>query len=244
MKTAIITGSSRGIGYETALCLARDGWNLALHYNKSAGAACALRKRVRAMGCDAEIFSADVADQSAVLSMRDAVNSRFGAPQLLVCNAGAAQQKLFTDITEHEWQRMLNVNLGGVFRCCQAFLPAMITRKSGRIITLSSIWGIQGASCEVHYSAAKAGIIGLTRALAQEVAPSGITVNCVAPGVIDTEMCAHLSDRDRAELCGQIPLGRLGTPRDVAEVIAFLASDAAGYLTGQVISPNGGMVLA
>ena len=244
MKTAVITGSSRGIGRETALRLARDGWSLALHYHKNEPGALALREHIRSMGCDAEVFSADVADRNAVLAMRDAVGARFGPPQLLVCNAGIAQQKLFTDITEEDWQNMLNVDLGGVFHCCQAFLPAMIARKSGRIVTLSSIWGIQGASCEVHYSAAKAGVIGLTRALAQEVGPSGVTVNCVAPGVIDTDMCAHLSPEDRAELRGQIPLGRLGAPGDVAEVIAFLASDAAGYLTGQVISPNGGMVLA
>ncbi len=243
MKTAVITGSSRGIGYETALRLARDGWSLALHYNKSAAEARGLCQRIRSMGCDAEIFPADVADRQAVFSLRDAVNARFGPPQLLVCNAGVAQQKLFTDITDDDWQRMIGVDLSGVFYCCQAFLPAMISRKSGRIITLSSIWGIQGASCEVHYSAAKAGVIGLTRALAQEAGPSGVTVNCVAPGVIDTEMCAHLDDRDRAELCGQIPLGRLGAAREVAEVVAFLASDSAGYLTGQVISPNGGMVL-
>ena len=138
---------------------------------------------------------------------------------------------------------MLAVNLSGVFYCCQAFLPAMISRKQGSIITVSSIWGLQGASCEVPYSAAKAGVIGLTRALAQEVGPSGVTVNCVAPGVIDTDMCAHLDQAARDELCNGIPLGRLGTPDDVAEAVAFLASPGAAYLTGQVISPNGGMIL-
>ena len=169
--------------------------------------------------------------------------SRFGQPSLLVCNAGIAEQQLFTDITEEQWQRMLAVNLSGVFYCCQAFLPAMIARKHGCIVNVSSIWGLQGASCEVHYSAAKAGVIGLTRALAQEVGPSGVTVNCVAPGVIDTDMCAHLDEDARAALRERIPLGRLGTAAEVAEVVAFLASPAASYLTGQVISPNGGMVL-
>ena len=242
MKTALITGSARGIGRACALRLARDGWRLALHYHKSAEAAAALRDELRAHGCDAEIFPADVALRGDVFALRDAV-ARFGRPSLLVCNAGIAEQRLFTDISEAQWQQMLAVNLSGVFYCCQAFLPDMIARKAGTIVTVSSIWGLQGASCEVHYSAAKAGVIGLTRALAQEVGPSGVTVNCVAPGVIDTDMCAHLDQGARAALCDQIPLGRLGTPGEVAEIVAFLASPAASYLTGQVISPNGGMIL-
>ncbi len=242
MKTALITGSARGIGRACALRLARDGWRLALHYHRSAGPAAALCAELRERGCDAEVFQADVASRSEVYALHDAV-SRFGQPSLLVCNAGIAEQQLFTDITEEQWQRMLAVNLSGVFYCCQAFLPAMIARKHGCIVNVSSIWGLQGASCEVHYSAAKAGVIGLTRALAQEVGPSGVTVNCVAPGVIDTDMCAHLDEDARAALREQIPLGRLGTAAEVAEVVAFLASPAASYLTGQVISPNGGMVL-
>lgn len=242
MKTALITGSARGIGRACALRLARDGWRLALHFRQSAAQAEALCTELRADGCDAAIFQADLASRGEVFALRDAV-ARFGQPSLLVCNAGIAEQRLFTDITEEQWQRMLAVNLSAVFYCCQAFLPAMIARKSGRIINISSIWGLQGASCEVHYSAAKAGVIGLTRALAQEVGPSGITVNCVAPGVIDTDMCAHLDAAARAALCEQIPLGRLGSPEEVAEAVAFLASPAASYLTGQVISPNGGMVL-
>ncbi len=242
MKTALITGSARGIGRACALRLARDGWRLALHYHQSAEPARALCAELRAGGCDAELFRADVSSRAEVLALRGAVH-RFGDPSLLVCNAGIAAQKLFTDITEEEWQRMIGTNLSGVFYCCQAFLPAMIAQKRGCIVNISSIWGIQGASCEVHYSAAKAGVIGLTRALAQEVGPSGVTVNCVAPGVTDTDMCAHLDGRTRAELRGQIPLGRLGTPEDIAESVAFLASPGASYLTGQVLSPNGGMVL-
>ncbi len=242
MKTVLITGSSRGIGRACALRLARDGWRLALHFHQSKAQAEALCAELRDGGCDAALFQADVADRSEVFALRDAVHA-FGAPSLLVCNAGIAAQQLFTDVTEQDWQRMLAVNLSGVFYCCQAFLPAMISRKQGSIITVSSIWGLQGASCEVPYSAAKAGVIGLTRALAQEVGPSGVTVNCVAPGVIDTDMCAHLDQAARDELCNGIPLGRLGTPDDVAEAVAFLASPGAAYLTGQVISPNGGMVL-
>ena len=242
MKTALVTDSSRGIGRAAALRLARDGWRLALHYGQSREEALALRGELRSMGCDAEVFQADMADRARIFEMRDEIKA-FGEPSLIVCNAGIAHQGLFTDISEPLWHRLLDVNLSGVFYCCQAFAPAMIRRRQGCIVTVSSIWGLCGASCEAAYSAAKAGVIGLTRALAQELGPSGITVNCVAPGVIGTDMCAHLDQAARRDLCSQIPLGRLGTPEDVAGVIAFLASPEASYLTGQVISPGGGIVL-
>ena len=167
----------------------------------------------------------------------------FGTIDALVCNAGIARQELFTDITLESWREMLGVNLDGVFHCCQAALPAMIHRKQGRIITLSSMWGQVGGSCEVAYSAAKAGVIGLTKALAKEVGPSGITVNCVAPGVIETEMNRQLSPETKAALAEETPLERLGTPEDVAEAIWFLASEAGRFFTGQVLAPNGGWVV-
>ena len=175
--------------------------------------------------------------------MVDAFLRDFGTLDVLVCNAGIARQELFTDITEAGWREMLGVNLDGVFYCCQAVLPHMIHRKQGKLITLSSMWGQVGASCEVAYSAAKAGVIGLTKALAKEVGPSGITVNCVAPGLIETEMNRNLSPETKAALAEDTPLERLGTPEDVARAIWFLASPAGDFFTGQVLAPNGGWVI-
>ena len=160
-----------------------------------------------------------------------------------MCNAGIARQELFTDVTLDQWRQMLGINLDGVFHCCQATLPDMIRRKSGRIITLSSMWGQVGASCEVAYSAAKAGVIGLTKALAKEVGPSGITVNCVAPGVIETEMNGLLDQETKDALAEETPLERMGTPADVAEAIWFLASQGGSFFTGQVLAPNGGFII-
>ena len=166
-----------------------------------------------------------------------------GRVDVLVCNAGIAQQKLFTDITPEEWQRMLDVNLSGAFHLCQLALPGMIRRKAGRILTVSSMWGQTGGSCEVHYSAAKAGLIGLTKALAKEEGPSGITVNCVAPGVIDTDMMAAFTAEDKAALAEETPVGRLGSADEVAQLLVFLAGESAGYITGQVFGVNGGLVI-
>jgi 3-oxoacyl-[acyl-carrier protein] reductase len=167
----------------------------------------------------------------------------FGRIDALVCNAGIAQQKLFTDITSQDWDDMFDVNVKGVYRCIKAVLPGMISRKAGSIVTVSSVWGVAGASCEAHYSAAKAAVIGLTKALAKELGPSGIRVNCVAPGVIDTAMNAHLTDETKEDLRDETPLGVLGAPRDVAEAIWYLASDKAGFVTGQVLGVSGGLVI-
>ena len=172
-----------------------------------------------------------------------AVEQALGRVDVLVSNAGIAQQKLFTDITPEEWQRMLNVNLTGAFNLCQLALPGMIRRKAGRILTVSSMWGQTGGSCEVHYSAAKAGLIGLTKALAKEEGPSGITVNCVAPGVIDTDMMASFTAEDKAALAEETPVGRLGTAEEVAKLLLYLAGEDAGYITGQVFGVNGGLVI-
>ena len=161
----------------------------------------------------------------------------------LVNNAGIAQQKLFTDITDGDWENMLGVHLGGTFRCCRAALPEMLRRHSGSIINISSMWGQTGGSCEVHYSAAKAGVIGLTKALAKEVAPSGITVNCIAPGVIRTRMLDGFSEDELAALAEETPAGRLGTPGDVAGAAVFLAGEDARFITGQVLGVNGGFVV-
>jgi 3-oxoacyl-[acyl-carrier protein] reductase len=172
-----------------------------------------------------------------------AAEQALGRVDVLVSNAGIAQQKLFTDITPDEWQHMLDVNLTGAFHLCQLALPGMIRRKAGRILTVSSMWGQTGGSCEVHYSAAKAGLIGLTKALAKEEGPSGITVNCVAPGVIDTDMMAAFTAEDKAALAEETPVGRLGSADEVAKLLVFLAGEDAGYITGQVFGVNGGLVI-
>ena len=241
--TAVITGASRGIGRAAAEALAKQGFRTALIYRNSGTAAEKLVSQLRERGTDAECYACDVSSFSQVKDVSEKILRRFGRVDVLVNNAGISQIRLFTDITEKDWDRMFDVNVKGIFNCCRHFLPQMISRKSGKIVNISSMWGIQGASCEVHYSASKAAVIGFTKALAQEVGPSGITVNCVAPGVIDTDMNAELNGEDRKRLSDEIPLERIGTPGDVADMIAFLASEKAGYITGQVFGVNGGMVL-
>lgn len=242
-QTALITGASRGIGCATARMLAENGWNVAIGCLRHREAADLLALRLRQSGCDAEAFTADVADARAVERMTDAVYKRFGGIGLLVNNAGIAQQKLFCDITPEDWERMFAVTVTGAYHCCRRVLPGMIARKWGRIVNISSMWGIAGASCEVHYSAAKAALIGMTRALAKEVGPSGITVNCVAPGVIMTDMCAGFDEAALEEMREETPLGRLGTPEDVARAVVFLAGPGGDFITGQVLSPNGGLII-
>lgn len=239
-KTVLITGASRGIGRSCALAFAAAGYRVAIHYHHSREAAEALARQLRAAGCDAACFCADVGDSGGVSAMLRETEAFFGRIDVLVCSAGIAQQKLFTETTDADWTQMLATDLSGVFYTCRGVLPGMISRKAGRIITISSVWGVRGASCEVAYSAAKAGVIGLTRALAKEVGPSGITVNCVAPGVIDTDMCACFDGETRAQLAEETPLGRLGTPEDVAQAVVFLASPQAGFITGQVLGVDGG----
>ncbi len=242
-KTALITGGARGIGRAVALTLAGEGWQLAINYHTSGRAAQELAARLEAEGCPALALQADVACPQQVQAMVQAAAERFGGIDLLVNNAGIAQQKLFTDITPDDWRQMMAVNLDGVFHCTQAVLGPMIARQRGCIINISSIWGMVGASCEVHYSAAKAAVIGMTKALAKELGPSGIRVNCVAPGVIDTDMNGGLDAETLGGLREQTPLGSIGSSEDVARLVAFLASEQAGFITGQVISPNGGFVI-
>lgn len=242
-KTVLITGASRGIGAACARRFAAAGCRVAVNYHRSEKAALALVEELRAAGGEAEAFRADVGDTQQVNTLVDNVLKKFCQLDILVCNAGVAKQQLFTDITDQDWRQLFNVNVDGTFRCCRAVLPHFIHRKAGRIITLSSMWGITGGSCEVAYSASKAAIIGLTKALAKEVGPSGITVNCVAPGVIDTEMNGNLTAEDMENLRLETPLETIGRPADVAESVFFLASPAASFLTGQVLSPNGGILI-
>lgn len=237
-KTVIITGASRGIGAAAAAIFAGEGWNVAVNYNSS---------RERAENIAGEIggiaVKADVSVRREVDSMVETVMEKYGRIDALINNAGIAANSLFTDITEEEWDRIFSVDVKGVFNCTQAVLPHMIRKKSGRIINISSMWGVTGASCEVHYSAAKAAVIGMTKALAKEVGPSGITVNCIAPGVIDTEMNKNLTPEDIETLRSETPLGIIGSPYDIAAAALFLASSRADFITGQVLGINGGFII-
>lgn len=242
-KTALITGASRGIGAAAARAFARDGYSVAINYLHSHEAATKLKCDIESRGGKAEIYRADVTDFDSVEAMVRSVVADFGQIDVLVNNAGIAEQKLFTEITQSEWERMLAVNITGVFYCTRTVVGEMIARKSGKIINVSSIWGITGASCEVHYSTSKAAVVGFTKALAKELGPSNIQVNCVAPGVIDTDMNRGLTEQDIWAINESTPLERIGTADEVAESILFLASDKADFITGQVLSPNGGMVI-
>ncbi len=239
-KVVLVTGGSRGIGAAAVEAFVQAGCRVALNYRASTAAAKALAARWPGQVL---LVQADVADPAQVEEMFHTVEAVFGPVEVLVCNAGVAQQKLFTDLTDEDWKRMMDVHLNGAFYCCRRALPGMIRKKWGRILTVSSMWGQTGGSCEVHYSAAKAGLIGLTKALAKEEGPSGITVNCVAPGVIETDMMAAFTPEDKAALAEETPVGRLGTPEEVAATLVFLAGENAGYITGQVIGQNGGLVI-
>lgn len=238
---AVITGAGKGIGRAIALQLAKDGYKIAVCYNNSKSEAEKVAEDIIAAGGNARTFQIDIADSRNVNSVIADIENSFGEIAVLVNNAGIAEQSLFTDITDEMWHKMIDTNLSGAFYCSRAVLPFMIHRKSGKIINIASIWGETGGSCEVHYSAAKAGLIGMTKALAKEVGPSGITVNCVSPGVILTDMTSHFDEDTMNELKEETPLGRIGTPEDVAGTVAFLASDNADFITGQDIAVNGGM---
>lgn len=240
MRTALVTGASRGIGNAIARQLAADGFRVIVNYRASQKEAEALVSELNArypVNCAA--LRADVSDRGQVEKMFAIA----GEIDVLVNNAGIAQQKLFTDITEQDWDRMFDVDVKGIFHCCQCALPYMIHQKRGKIINISSMWGQVGASCEVHYSAAKAAVIGLTKALAKEVGPSGIQVNCVAPGVIQTEMNARLDEDTISELKEETPLGVIGAAEDIAAAVSFLAGEKSGFITGQVLGVNGGMII-
>ena len=238
---AVVTGASRGIGAAIAKTLSKDGYSVIINYSNSEISARNVLREIKGTGGDGFIFKCNVSSKEETDKMTDFAKNTYGKIDVLVNNAGISQQKLFTDITADDWSNMVAVNLGGVFNCCQSVLPDMIRRKSGKIINISSVWGVYGASCEVHYSAVKAGVIGLTKALAKEVAPSGITVNAVAPGCILTDMLTNELDEETINsLAYETPLGRLGTPEDVAKAVSFLASYNADFITGQVLGVDGG----
>ena len=243
MKYALVTGGSGGIGSAAVRELARRGWGVAIHYHESGGRAERLRSELEPLEVPLMTVCADVSDEGRVRDMVERTLAAFGRLDALICCAGLADMGLVTDISEARWRRLFGINVDGVHYCCRAVLPGMIHRKAGSIVTVSSMWGQVGASCEAAYSAAKGAVIAYTKALAKELGPSGIRVNCVAPGVIDTEMNAHLAQSDMDALAQEAPLGRVGTPEEAAQAIAFMAGDESSFITGQVLSPNGGLVM-
>lgn len=240
-QTALVTGASRGIGRAVARRLARDGYRVVVHYRERREAAEALVLEIRGSGGDALAIQADVGDPPQARALVREAERAFGGIDALVCNAGHALQKLLTETSDDEWRRLFAVHVDGAFYCIREALPYMIRQQAGKIVTISSMWGVSGGSCEVAYSAAKAALIGMTKALAREVGPSHIQVNCVAPGVIDTDMNAALNAATRRELREATPLCRLGTPEDVAAAVAFLCSKDADFITGQVLLADGGL---
>ena len=242
-RVALVTGASRGIGRAIAAELAGAGYAVCVNYLEHRAQAEELAEAIRNRGGSAIAVRADVADRAAVESMARTAEAALGPVTLLVNNAGIAGQIQFQDITDAQWDRYLAVNLGGARNAIQAVLPHMLHVKDGCIVNISSIWGLRGASCEVAYACTKAALIGLTRSLALELAPSHIRVNCVAPGVINTDMVQVLGQETLRELAEETPLGRLGTPEDIAHAVAFFASDRADFLTGQVLSADGGFIV-
>lgn len=242
-KTAIITGSSKGIGAATAILFAQKGYNVVINYNDSYESATLLARSLVSNGFSVTTQKANVANRlEAELLMKETLY-KFGSIDVLVNNAGIAFEGLITDTDEIDYDRVVDINLKGTFNCCKAVTPVMVKQQSGKIINISSMWGQTGASCEVAYSASKAGVIGLTKALAKELAPSGITVNAVAPGIIETAMNSNLTVEELADFVSTIPLGRMGSAEEIAQAVYFLASENADYITGQILGVNGGYVI-
>ena len=241
MKSVLVTGASGGIGKAVALELARRGWGVALQYRKNQSAALALAEEICREGGAAKAYGADLTQEDQVEKLFAQAEADFGFLEGLVNNAGIAWKGLFTDMTLEDWRRVMDADLTSVFLCCRRALPPMIRQKRGSIVNVSSMWGQVGASCEAAYSAAKAGIIGLTKALAKEEGPSGIRVNCLAPGLIDTPMNGDLSPEDLDAIREETPLERVGSPEEIGEAVAFLLEQE--FITGQVLGVNGGLVI-
>lgn len=241
MNTAIITGGAKGIGKAIVEELANNKINVMINYNKSKENAEILKENLIKKGCKVDIFKADITNRKEIKNLVDYTKEKYGDIDILINNAGIDQFKMFIDITDDDWEKMINTNLTSAFYAIQEVLPDMIKNKNGCIINISSIWGITGASCEVSYSVAKAGLDGLTKALAKELAPSNIRVNSIAPGAIITDMNKSLTKEEIEEVNNEIPLGRFGKPEEIAKCAKWLIEDT--YTTGQIISPNGGWVI-
>jgi len=242
-KTVLITGASKGIGANMAIRFAEKGYNVVMNYNNSVQSAIILQRSLKESGYSVIAYKANVRNRLEVDLMVKEALYRFGSIDILINNAGISNQSLITDLSEQDWNDIIGVNLTGVFNCSQAVLPHMINQKSGKIINISSMWGEVGASCEVAYSAAKAGVIGFIKALAKEVGPSGITVNCITPGLIETSMNQELTVEDITSIVEDTPMGRIGSTDDVASAALFLASDESEFITGQILGVNGGLVI-
>lgn len=242
-KTVLVTGASKGIGAATAILFAQKGYNVVINYNNSYESASLLCRSLASHGYSVMMHQANVANRLEVELMVKETLYKFGSLDVLVNNAGIAFQGLLTETDEIDFDRIIDVNLKGVYNCCKSVIPSMVSQQSGKIINISSMWGQVGASCEVAYSASKAGVIGLTKALAKELAPSGITVNCIAPGLIETSMNANLTIEEMNDFVENVPLGRIGNADEIAQAIEFLASDKADYITGQILGINGGYVI-
>lgn len=242
-KTAIVTGGSRGIGRQISMDLAREGYNVVINYNRSAEKAEEIKEELKKEGIDCVIYKADVSKGNEVKEMFEFCIDKFQKIDLLVNNAGISSEGLITDLEEEEWDNIVNTNLKSVFLCSKEALKTMISNHEGKIINMSSMWGVTGGSCEVAYSATKAGVIGFTKALAKEVGLSGINVNAIAPGVIMTDMMSDFTEEDINALKEETPLMKLGSPKDISQMVIFLASDKSDFITGQIIGVNGGFVI-
>lgn len=242
-KTVLVTGASGGIGSACARLFADKGYKVAVHCHKNIAASEEITNELRSKGCEAICVCADLSDEAQVKAMFTQIRSTLGAVEILINNAGVAQQKLFTDTTKEDYDFIFGANVLSAINCSREALKDMISAHSGSIVNISSMWGISGASCEVLYSASKAALIGFTKALAKEVGPSNIRVNCVAPGVVDTKMNSDLSAEDVAILADETPLCRIGKPEEIANAVAFLATQDASFVTGQILSVDGGFIV-
>jgi len=243
MKNVLVTGATGGIGMAIVKAFAKNGYNVAVHtFSKMQKAEALCTELLQNFGIKATAVCADVSKKSEVDTMMKEISSKLGDVDVLVNNAGISQIKMLCDVTEDEWDRMFSVNVKGAYLCTNAVTSGMVHNKWGRIINISSVWGVCGASCEVHYSASKSALVGFTKALAKELAPSGITVNCVCPGLIDTQMNNHLSNEEVADIVSDIPVGRIGLPEDVANAVMFFSDEKNSYVTGQILNVDGGWI--